>query len=213
MAAVSGWVSLARWRWRLLRWWKLPAPRALMLGLSLLLLVVAILEWVQANDALLAARASEHRKPASAAEREPAPGAARRALLREFIDKLPMPGDAPAVIQSLMDIASAEGLNLPRGSYRMQPDTAGRFWRYRMNIPVQGDPLHVQRFVQAALQAHPSLAVESIQFRREDGTPLRIEARIQWVLFLRAGSFPMSPVRDPGIQATPVDPLRAGSPP
>ena len=175
-------LAVARWqwaRWSRLRW---AAPAALLAALSLLA-SAAVAHW-RAGQRLEAAVAAAQAQ----ARAQPAPAAAvgSRAALRAFTESLPGADMPPEVVQSLFDLAEQQGLRLSRGSYRLQPETAAAFARYRMTLPVQGDPARVERFVQAALVAWPTLAVESIQFKRSAGGGRVLEARVQWVLFVRS---------------------------
>ena len=175
-------LAVARWhcaRWARLRW---AAPASLLAAVALVA-VAAAAHW-RAGQRLDARRAAV----ASQAPARPAAPAAggTRAALRSFVQSLPAADAPPEVVQGLFDLAEQQGLRLLRGSYRLQPEPAAAFARYRMTIPVQGDPARVERFVQEALLAWPTLAVESIQFKRAPGGGRVLEARIQWVLFVQS---------------------------
>jgi hypothetical protein len=113
------------------------------------------------------------------------PSAQGRARLQAFERHLLAHEDIPVVVQDLLSLAQDQGLVLQRGEYRPQIDRAGGFLRYRMSLPVKGPALAIQGFMQAALRAHPALALETIQFKRERIESTEIEARIQWVLLTR----------------------------
>lgn len=191
MATLTPTRALAITRWQWARWTRLrwAAPAALLTALALAVLA-ATMHW-RAGQRLHAAVAAE----AAQARSQPAPQAApgSRAELRAFITSLPAADAPPEVLQSLFDLAEEQGLRLARGSYRLQPEASAAFARYRMTLPVQGEPARVERFVQAALLAWPSLAVESIQFKRASGGGRVLEARVQWVLFVRATAEPRAP--------------------
>jgi hypothetical protein len=108
-----------------------------------------------------------------------------RARLAEFDAYLPGHGEIPATVGALFNLAQQEGLTIARGDYKAQPDAAGGFLRYRMTLPVQGDAAAIRRFMLAALRGHKTLALESVQFKRERAATAEVEARIQWVLFSR----------------------------
>jgi hypothetical protein len=115
--------------------------------------------------------------------------------------------DIPIVVRSLLDLAEQEQLSVVRGDYRADPDTAGQFMRYRMSVPVNGEAAKIHRYLMAALRAHPTLALESVQFKRQRIESGEVEARIQWVLFTRlaahrapAGPVPVATGRTSGAQ-------------
>jgi hypothetical protein len=155
---------------------------ALLVGACLL---IAALSWMLQQRleaerlALLARRAAA--APVPTARRESVADADAAAVAR-FIAHLLPHDDIPQAIQDLIALAEERQLLLVRGDYKPQVDNAGGFLRYRMTLPVKGGMAAIQSFVAAALRAHSSLAVESVQFRRERlGSPL-VEVRIQWLL-------------------------------
>ncbi|NHZ99841.1 hypothetical protein [Massilia sp. CCM 8734] len=108
--------------------------------------------------------------------------AGARARLDSF-DRLLLPhGEIPAMVQQMIELGAAEGLIMQRGSYRAQSDSAGRFLRYRMTLPVKGSGKAIQRFMKTALREQRSLALESVQFRRAAVGASEVEARIQWIV-------------------------------
>lgn len=132
------------------------------------------------------------------ADRPAAPQALTgRAQLQAFVDKLPGRDDIPAAIQDLLNLAEDEGLTMAKGDYRPEADVAGGFLRYRMTLPVKGNAQAVYRYVQRALNQQPSLALETIAFKRERIESAEMEARIQWVMLTRLPSS-----RDPNVVAS-----------
>lgn len=113
------------------------------------------------------------------------PGDEGRARLAEFDRYLPPHDEIPQAVGDLLTLAEREGLLAEKGDYRVQPDPQGGFLRYRMTLPVKGDAAAVRRFVLAALEGQKTLALESVQFKREQAGDAQIEARIQWLLFAR----------------------------
>lgn len=112
-------------------------------------------------------------------------GADARLRLRDFENYLLPHEDIPAVVQDLLSLAEGEGLVMPRGEYRPQIDAVGGFMRYRMSLPVKGAASAIHRFMQAALRAHKTLALQSVQFKRERIDSPDLEARIQWEVLTR----------------------------
>ena len=72
---------------------------------------------------------------------------------------------------------------LAKGDYKSQVDVNGQFFQYSMTFPVQGDAQSIERFILAALAQHKTLALESVQFKRERIESKELEAKIQWTLF------------------------------
>lgn len=117
-----------------------------------------------------------------------------RQRLQEFDQLLPAHDHIPDTLQDIFRLADTEGLTLQRGDYKVEPDDQGGFVRYRMTLPVKGDAQAIYRFIRSALEAHKTLALDSIQFRRERIESRDVEARIQWELLTR----PREPGSDRG---------------
>lgn len=106
--------------------------------------------------------------------------------------------DSSFVLQDLLDQAKALGLSLPRGEYQSSIDQAGGFLRYRMTLPAKGQGDALPKFIVGALQAHPSLALEGVQFKRVSGVSQDIDARLQFVLMTRLPKRLTTPTRGAG---------------
>lgn len=109
-----------------------------------------------------------------------------RSRLRAFEDGLKPVQEAPQVVEDLLALAAAEGLVLQRGQYRLQDDSAGGFTRYRLSLPVVGTAPAVNNFVAAALSRHRMLALEALQYKRQQSDSLQLETRMEWVLLAQA---------------------------
>lgn len=107
------------------------------------------------------------------------------ARMRAFEKYLLPHEQIPDAIRELFKLAEAENLEISRGEYRPQTDIQGNFLRYRMAMPVKGDAQTVYRFMRAALHSQNTLALESVQFKRERIQSSELDARIQWVMFTK----------------------------
>lgn len=123
-------------------------------------------------------------KPAAPLVQAPVDDA--RSRLRAFDSGLKPVQEAPQVVEDLLALAAAEGLVLQRGQYRLQDDSAGGFTRYRLSLPVVGTAPAVNNFVAAALRRHRMLALESLQYKRQQSDSLQLETRMEWVLLVQA---------------------------
>lgn len=103
--------------------------------------------------------------------------------LVDFQKQLPLHEDIPVSLRELITLAQTHQLALARGEYKSQADVNGQFFRYDMTFPVQGNAQAIERFVLAALAQHSTLALESVQFKRERIESKEVEAKIQWTLF------------------------------
>ena len=148
-------------------------------------MVLAVGAWALARHEAIAAAGAQQRwldRPVAVAAvvREAPPDARDR--LQRFDTRLLPHDDLPTQVQDLIALAESERLVVARGEYRPQVDAEGGFLRYRMSLPVRGEWRAVHRFVDAALRAHPSLGLESVQFQRPQVDAAEVEARLQWVV-------------------------------
>jgi hypothetical protein len=101
--------------------------------------------------------------------------------------------DIPDALRDLITLAQRQQLTLARGEYKSQVDLRGQFLRYQMTLPVQGDAQAIERFILAALAQHKTLALESVQFKRERIESKDLEAKIQWTLLTKLPSLGAKP--------------------
>lgn len=151
------------------------------LGLGLTVVASMVARQDDAAAALTQQAALAQRE--SATQRAAAtPQADGRDMLAAFERQLPAYEHVPRALQDLLDLAAKDGLEVSKGDYRPQPDAQGRFMRYRMALPVKGKSTAVQHFMVTVLASQRTLALESVQFKRQGIDSSEVEARIQWTL-------------------------------
>jgi hypothetical protein len=97
-----------------------------------------------------------------------------RTELAAFYAALAQPESAPDLLRRLHRVARDQGLMLDQAEYRPLPDPEGKLTRYQILLPAGSDV--------------PGLAVDSINFQRQQiGDPV-VEAQIKLTLFLGAPS-------------------------
>jgi len=113
----------------------------------------------------------------------PAPTAADG--LSAFYAYLPAHAAIPEQLLTLVDIAARHKVLLAKAEYKAQPEPRAGFMHYQINLPVKAEYASVQAFILEALQAMPTLALDSVAFKRERIESGDTEARIQFVLLVR----------------------------
>jgi hypothetical protein len=107
-----------------------------------------------------------------------------RTELAEFYAALARPANAPDLLRRLHRAARDQGLMLDQAEYRPLPDPEGKLTRYQILLPAKGTYPEVRRFLVQASGDVPGLAVDSINFQRQQiGDPV-VEAQIKLTLFL-----------------------------
>lgn len=104
--------------------------------------------------------------------------------LANFYAFFPDADSTPQWLAKVYRAASQEGLLLERGEYRLVADKNSRLQRYQIHLPVRGGYLQVRRFVNRALEAVPSLAVDSLSFQRQRIGDTVLDADIGMTLYL-----------------------------
>ncbi|NVD69239.1 type 4a pilus biogenesis protein PilO [Duganella sp. BJB1802] len=120
---------------------------------------------------------------AAAAPHTPAPTAAGG--VAAFYAYLPAHEAIPDQLKELVKVAQQSGIALNKAEYKPEMDTKAGFLRYRITLPVKADYASVQTFIIGALQALPTLTLDSVAFKREQIESGEIDARIQFVLLVR----------------------------
>lgn len=111
-----------------------------------------------------------------------------RAQLAAFYRQLPPIEEARDLVHRLHSHARDAGLQLDRGEYRPPAGAASQLLRYQIVLPVTGTYPQVRRFLMAAMQDMPNLALDGVDFRREPGSPPRVEAQLRFTGFMRGRS-------------------------
>ena len=122
---------------------------------------------------------------ARAAEIPRAPVVTTASGVAAFFNHLPPHDAIPDQLKELVRVAQQSNIALSKAEYKPEPDANAGFLRYRITLPVKADFANVQSFLITALQALPTLTLESVAFKREQIEAGDIEARIQFVLLVR----------------------------
>jgi hypothetical protein len=83
----------------------------------------------------------------------------------------------------LFALAKRWDLELPQGQYEQSCDDNGVWCSYRMQLPVVGSYTAVRGFVQDALQALPTLALDGAAFKRDAAAADALEVTLRWTLY------------------------------
>ena len=162
--------------------------------LAIAAMVIALLAIVAEVAFVLPLELQVQHKKAAAAARTPnlahagAAADSPRAQLAAFYGQLPSIGEARDLVHRLHSHARDAGLQLDRGEYRPPTGPASELLRYQVVLPVTGTYPQVRRFLMAAMQDMPNLALDAVDFRREPGSPPRVEAQLRFTGFMRGKS-------------------------
>jgi len=82
-------------------------------------------------------------------------------------------------------VAQKSGVTLAKADYKPQADGNTAFLRYQITLPVKAEYAQLQTFIVDALQALPTLTLDSVLFKREQIEAGEIDARIQFILLVK----------------------------
>lgn len=91
----------------------------------------------------------------------------------------------PWAVGDILAQAEKQGLVVQHAEYQVNEDVVGGFLRYRMVLPIRGRSEAVYQFVQSALWTQQNLALEGVQFKRDNAASEMLEARVHWVLLVQ----------------------------
>jgi Tfp pilus assembly protein PilO len=106
--------------------------------------------------------------------------------LATFYAFFPGPASTPDWLAKISAAATAHGLSLASGEYKISKAATPRLARYQITLPVQGTYPQIRAFVGAVLQDVPAAVVEEVSLKRESVSSPRIEARIRITLYIAA---------------------------
>jgi len=107
------------------------------------------------------------------------------AQLQRFHASFPTVPTAPDWLYQINAAAGRSGIVLAAGEYRLDQRGADTLRRYAIVLPVRGSYGQIRSFVEAALAAVPSAALDDIELRRDAATDAVLEAKIRMTLYLR----------------------------
>ncbi|NVI80146.1 type 4a pilus biogenesis protein PilO [Janthinobacterium sp. BJB401] len=105
--------------------------------------------------------------------------------LAAFHAYLPAHDSIPDQLKALLEVAQKSGVTLAKADYKPQEDGNTAFLRYQITLPVRAEYAQLQTFIVDALQALPTLTLDSVLFKREQIEAGEIDARIQFILLVK----------------------------
>lgn len=123
-----------------------------------------------------------HLRPKSASADAPA---LQHTQLSTFYAHFSAMSDLPKALNNILSLGAKANLNLDQGEYRLTSVPTLELVRYELNFPVKGSYAQVHQFVEEAMRAHPTLALQSITFSRDSIERSTLDAQLRFVLYGR----------------------------
>jgi hypothetical protein len=170
---------------RLVAHWPAVVACALLLLAAAVALVAVPWQQQQLEDQRAAADAERRRVLARSKNAASGPAAETDPVAR-FVAGLPAPMQRQPRVAALLSLAEAHGLQLRRSEYRYASESSLRAARYRVSLPVSGSYAAVRRFIEAALQGDPALALDSLRIKRDNTQTATLQAELVFSFLMRA---------------------------
>lgn len=90
-----------------------------------------------------------------------------------------------SLMERLHQAAVAQGLALERGDYQLATEPSTPLMRYEIELPVRGEYTQIRRFISAAMQDLPTLALKGVSFSRQKSDDPQLNAKVSFVLYLK----------------------------
>lgn len=116
-------------------------------------------------------------------QRRHAPGTVLQ--LHKFLELLPPLASNAEDIQRLFILAREAGVDLTKADYQLTIEPGLEIVRYQITLPMREKYLTVRRFATESLNALPHLALDELQFARNDTSTDVVDAQLRLTLFYR----------------------------
>ena len=103
---------------------------------------------------------------------------------QQFYDLLPVHSEANRKVAQMLDAVEQVGLTVNNVEYSTQPYSDAMI-KYQIKLPVQGTYIQVRQFINIVFEALPTVALNNVDFRRDDIGSDTIQTNLYFTLYLR----------------------------
>lgn len=103
----------------------------------------------------------------------------------DFRTHLTSESDRGDLLKSLFKLATEAGVTLAQADYRHQTDTDCDCQQFQITLPVRGTYPQIRSFIDTALAANGSLAMDELSLHRENVKNSNVEAQLRLTFYLR----------------------------
>ncbi len=114
--------------------------------------------------------------------------------LAQFYAALGQRGYLEQQNHAFFTLAEKAGLSLKQGDYKLQHERNGKYFIYTAQLPVKGTYTQITQFCQQSLLQMPFLALDEINFKREQVANRTLDAKLKFTLYLSENN--QAPVDD-----------------
>jgi hypothetical protein len=104
----------------------------------------------------------------------------------DFYARLPAADGALEAVATIQRVATAHGVQLAHGEYRLSRDAGAPLMRYQITLPARSDYRRLRGWIGDVMNAVPSASLDEFSLRRDDAGSATVDARVRFTLYLRA---------------------------
>ena len=155
-----------------------------------LVLIACAIGWQFFGVAQTRAHAAELRAEAAVLRQRlaqvPNQNEAANKRLATFYASLPAASGALEAIELIHRSASANGVKLAHGEYRLTREGSAPLLRYQITLPARSNYPPLRAWLADVMNALPAAALDEISFQRDNVGSDAVEARVRMTLFMKA---------------------------
>lgn len=106
--------------------------------------------------------------------------------LSDFYSFFPPVGSLPEFLDRIYAIANKEGLDLPKGEYRLVSNQQGQIATFQAVFPIRGSYRQLRRFIGVILNEFPFVSLDDLRLEKQRAADPMIDSQVRLTLYLRA---------------------------
>lgn len=106
--------------------------------------------------------------------------------LSDFYSFFPPVGSLPEFLDRIYAVAGKEGLDLPRGEYRLVSNQQGQIATFQAVFPIRGSYRQLRRFIGVVLNEFPFVSLDDLRLEKQRAADPMIDSQVRLTLHLRA---------------------------
>lgn len=106
-------------------------------------------------------------------------------LTQKFYQLLPDERQADVIDAQILRSADSLGMVFEHAEFKSIPVDDAHLLVQHIKLPLKGNYIQIRQFLNALLNAYPSLALTELTLQRDDATRDQVESQVEFTLYLR----------------------------
>ena len=108
-------------------------------------------------------------------------------MAQKFYQLLPSEHLADTISAQILRSADSLGMVFEHAEFKSKPVDDAHLVVQHIKLPLKGTYIQIRQFLNALLNAYPSLALTDLTIQRDDATSDQVKSNIEFTLYLRKG--------------------------